>query len=224
MHIYLLPINSAFRQNANPAAAEPMAKYMKNRFPFLGLKRPLRNELQKLFFNEYGLPEISDLPQIVDELWSMPEREFQYFGLDLLVKFMKKLQAADIEILEKMIVEKSWWDTVDLVAGKLISAHFLRFPQLQGKYISRWLGSGNFWLQRTCILFQLHYKDKTDVMLLGKIIMSLAQSNEFFIQKAIGWALREYSKTDALAVKNFVENNDLPKLSKREALKWLASH
>ena len=81
--------------------------------------------------------------------------------------------------------------------------------------------SGNMWLQRTCLLFQLHYKEETDKMLMDSIIMSLNTSKEFFIQKAIGWALREYSKTDAQAMINFVENNELAPLSKREALKWL---
>lgn len=83
------------------------------------------------------------------------------------------------------------------------------------------MNSDNIWLQRTCLPFQLHYKDQSDVMLLGSIIMSLAKSDEFFIQKAIGWVLREYSETDAQAVINFVENNELPKLSMCGALKWL---
>ncbi|MCF7913321.1 MAG: DNA alkylation repair protein [Candidatus Cloacimonetes bacterium] len=221
MHQYLAPLISSFQQNANPEYAAPMQKYMKNRFDFLGIKRPLRNDLQKLFFKEYNLPDIAEISQIINELWELPEREFQYFALDLLVKMIKKLPIESIEIFERMIIERSWWDTVDLIAGKLVSIHFQRFPELRDKYIAKWMPSGNMWLQRTCLLFQLHYKDHTDVMLLGSIIMSLAKSDEFFIQKAIGWALREYSKTDAQAVINFVENNELPKLSKQEALKWL---
>lgn len=221
MHTYLKPIVSSFRHNTNSEYAAPMKKYMKNRFDFLGIKRPDRNELQKKFFKQDNLPEIAEIPQIITELWELPEREFQYFGIDLLVKMRKLLPQESIIVFEKMIVEKSWWDTVDLISGKLISFHFQRFNDLQEKYLAKWMKSGNMWLQRTCILFQLHYKDKTDVMLLGGIIMSLAKSDEFFIQKAIGWALREYSKTDAQAVINFVENNELPKLSSREALKWL---
>lgn len=218
---YLKPLIKIFQSNTNQKNAEPMKKYMKNRFDFLGIKRPVRNELQKKFFKENGLPELSEIPQIIKELWDLPEREFQYFGMDLLVKMRKKLPMDAIEVFELMITEKSWWDTVDLIAGKLVSIQFERFPELREKFIGNWMKSGNLWLQRTCILFQLHYKNKTDVMLLGGIIMSLAKSDEFFIQKAIGWALREYSKTDAKAVINFVENNELPKLSQREALKWL---
>jgi len=221
LHQYLKPLIKSFQQNAKPENAEPMKKYMKYKFDFLGIKRPLRSELQKNFFKHNELPEFSEIPQIIDELWQLPEREFQYFSMDLLVKIRKKLPNEIIKVYEKMIMKKSWWDTVDLVAGKLVSIHFQRFPELRDKYIGKWMKSGNIWLQRTCILFQLHYKENTDVMLLGKIIMSLAKSDEFFIQKAIGWALREYSKTDAKAVVNFVENNELSKLSNREALKWL---
>jgi len=221
MHSYIKPLVKSFQENANRENAEPMAKYMKNLFLYLGIKRPLRSKLQKAFFMKNGLPEIEEIPLIVAELWNLAEREFQYFAMDLLVKIRKKLPKESIIVFEKMIVEKSWWDTVDLIAGKLVSVHFQRFPELREKYIGKWMTSGNMWLQRTCLLFQLHYKEETDKMLMDSIIMSLNTSKEFFIQKAIGWALREFSKTDAEAVVNFVENNELTPLSKREALKWL---
>ena len=196
-------------------------KYMKNKFIFLGIKRPLRNKLQKEFLKQYGMPEVEKIPKIIDELWLLPEREFQYAAMDILVKIKNKLPESSIKIFERIIVTKSWWDTVDLIAGKLVSIHFQRYPELRDKHISKWMTSNNIWLQRTCLLFQLHYKENTDETLMGSIIMSLNTSKEFFIQKAIGWALREYSKTNAEAVINFVANNELAPLSKREALKWL---
>ncbi|MCF7793211.1 MAG: DNA alkylation repair protein [Candidatus Cloacimonetes bacterium] len=221
MNKYLNPLIATFRQKADPANAEPMKKYMKNLFPYLGIKTPLRKELSKEFFKKNGYPEISELEGIIRELWDLPEREYQYFAIGLLRKFKDKVDKDFIQLYEFLIKEKSWWDSVDGIASWLVGEHFKRFPELRDKYIGKWMKSGNMWLQRTCLLFQLHYKEKTDVMLLGGIIMSLAGSDEFFIQKAIGWALREYSKTDADAVINFVENNERPKLSKREAYKWL---
>ena len=110
---------------------------------------------------------------------------------------------------------------MDGIASWLVGEHFKRFPKLIKPYTEKWMKSGNMWLQRTVILFQLGYKDKTDVKLLFKNIKKCMDSKEFFIRKAIGWALREYSKTNAQAVINFVENNELAPLSKREALKWL---
>ncbi|MDP8267896.1 MAG: DNA alkylation repair protein [Candidatus Tenebribacter davisii] len=221
MQKYLKPLMKSFKENADPIIAEPMAKYMKNLFPYLGIKTPIRKELFKDFVKENDIPELSDIKQITLELWDLPEREFQYTAIGLLRKFEKKWDKDFIDLFEQLIISKSWWDSVDGIASWLAGEHFKRFPKQRDEYIKRWMKSNNMWLQRTCILFQLHYKDETDVMLLSGIIMSLNTSKEFFIQKAIGWALREYSKTDAEAVKKFVENNELSNLSKREALKWL---
>jgi 3-methyladenine DNA glycosylase AlkD len=221
MHNYIKPLVKSFKANANPANAEPMAKYMKNLFPYLGIKTPLRKELYGDFVKENGLPEITELKQIVLDLWDLPEREYQYVAIGLLRKFSKKWDEEFIDLFETLIITKSWWDSVDGLASWMVGEHFRRFPHLRDQYIDRWMKSGNMWLQRTCLLFQLGYKDKTDEMLMGRVIMSLNGSKEFFINKAIGWILREYSKTDPEAVINFVGNNELSNLSKREALKWL---
>jgi len=221
MHNYIKPLVKSFKANANPANAEPMAKYMKNLFPYLGIKTPLRKELYRVFVKENGLPEITELKQIVLDLWDLPEREYQYVAIELIRKFSKKWNEDFIDLFETLIITKSWWDSVDGLASWMVGEHFRRFPHLRDQYIDRWMKSGNMWLQRTCLLFQLGYKDKTDEMLMGRVIMSLNGSKEFFINKAIGWILREYSKTDPEAVINFVNNNELANLSKREALKWL---
>ncbi|MDO9578604.1 MAG: DNA alkylation repair protein [Candidatus Cloacimonadales bacterium] len=221
MYAYLKPLIESFYQNTDPAEAEFMSKYMKNLFPYLGTKTPVRKELFAAFIKENGLPKMVELKQITLDLWDQPEREFQYTAIGLLRKFTKKWNPDFIELFEKMIITKSWWDSVDGIAGWLVGEHFKRFPELQEKYISNWRKSDNIWLRRTCILFQLHYKEKTDVDLLFALIRENLNSKEFFINKAIGWALREYSKTDAQAVIDFVEKTDLHPLSKREALKWL---
>jgi 3-methyladenine DNA glycosylase AlkD len=221
MHKYVTNIKLIFDAKRDPKNAIPMAKYMKHEFEFLGIKTPVRRDLLKEFHKQDGFPEITELKEIVLDLWGLPAREYQYFALSLLRKFSQEVPEEFIDLYEYLIITKSWWDSVDGIASWLVGVHFLRFPELKNKYIGKWMTSGNMWLQRTCILFQLGYKDKTDVMLLGQIIMSVADSKEFFLRKAIGWALREYSKTDHQAVINFVENNELSLLSNREAYKWM---
>jgi len=218
---YLHEIVELYNQNANREIAQPMEAYMKHMFPFYGVKRPQRNELQRAFFKQYGLPKADELAELTRGLWAMPQRELHYFAMDLLVKLRKRLPEDFIIVLEEMIINNSWWDTVDLIAGKLVSVHFQRFPHLRDKWIGKWRKSDNIWLRRTCLLFQLHHKEATDVVLLFSLIRENLGSKEFFINKAIGWSLREYSKTDAKVVIDFVENTELTNLSKREALKWL---
>jgi len=224
MSTYVNKLRNIFETGRNQENAVPMAKYMKNRFSFLGIKTPLRRELMRDFYKENGVPEIKDLKKIVLELWEIPEREYQYFAIGLLRKLNKKLPEDFIELYEHLVVTKSWWDSVDGIASWLVGKHFLKFPEKRDEYIDKWMRSGNMWLQRTCLLFQLNYKQETDVMLMGHLIVSLSASQEFFIRKAIGWILREYSKTDQQAVINFVENNTLSPLSKREAYKWMKNH
>ena len=221
MKKYVIDIKDIFTKYADKDNAIPMAKYMKNKFKFHGIKTPQRKELLKQYHKENGYPKIDEIDKICRELWSLPQREYQYLADGLLDRFAEKLDENAIELFEYLIITKSWWDTVDLIASRLVGTHFQRFPHLIEKYTNKWMKSNNIWLQRTVILFQLKYKEKTDVMFLGKNIMQLAESKEFFIQKAIGWALREYSKTDSEAVINFVENNTLAPLSSREALKWM---
>lgn len=221
MKKYINDIKTIFEQNADADIAVPMAKYMKNKFEYYGIKTPKRSELLKKYHKENGYPKIDEIEAICRELWSLPQREYQYLADGLLNRFAKDMDENAIDFFEYLIITKSWWDTVDLIASKLVGTHFQRFPHLIKKYTTKWMKSNNIWLQRTVILFQLKYKEKTDIMLLVSNIMKLAESKEFFIQKAIGWALREYSKTDSEAVINFVENNKLAPLSSREALKWL---
>jgi 3-methyladenine DNA glycosylase AlkD len=199
-----------------------MKKYMKNLFEFLGIPKPQRLLLKKELLKKERLPGVERLEEIIKKLWQLPGREYQYFGFELVEHYRKQLKEQDIDLLEYMITNKSWWDTVDFIAANLVGPHFCRFPHMVGPYTTKWLASGNMWLQRTALLFQLKYKAGTDVVLMFKIIGRLADSKEFFIRKAIGWALREYSKTEPAAVLNFVESQPLSNLSKREALKVIA--
>lgn len=208
-----------FEQNANPDNAAPMAAYMKHHFNFLGLKSPLRRELQKPFMKEVSKLSWDDFSTIIKLLWNQPFREYQYVAAELLDKNKKKIPVDYITEFEWLITTKSWWDSVDGIAPRSLGFYFTLYPEIIPKYIPKWISQENFWLQRAAILFQLKYKEKTNVDLLFQIVNELKNSNEFFIQKAIGWALREYSKTNSKEVAIFVAANKLSKLSHREALK-----
>lgn len=221
MNAYTQSLKTLLSQHANPQEAAPMAKYMHDQFPFLGIKTPTRRSLLQEFVAAHGLPALADLEKILRELWQLPEREYQYSALTLLGKLEKELPPEFVGVLEYLIVTKSWWDTVDTLAGHAVATHFRRFPLVRDATIACWRASDNFWLRRTTLLFQLSYKVNTNVDLLFSLIRENLDSDEFFIQKAIGWALREYSKTDATAVTQFVAATPLAPLSAREALKWL---
>ncbi|WP_409343172.1 DNA alkylation repair protein [Paenibacillus sp. MBLB4367] len=221
INAYAEGLQNVMRMNADVQAAGPMQAYMKHQFRFLGIPSPKRKELIRGYAAECGWPEGDELCDAVIALWELPEREYHYLALDLLAKKAKKLRKQDIGLLETLVTDKSWWDTVDAIASILVGSLFEAYPELIVPYIDKWLSSGNMWLQRTAILFQLKYKKKTDVPLLFRCIETGFGSREFFIQKAIGWALREYAKTDPAAVIAFAEAQPLAALSRREALKGI---
>jgi 3-methyladenine DNA glycosylase AlkD len=218
---YIGDIKQLFEQYRDKEKAIQMEKYMKNHFEFFGIPSPQRNEITKQFFKKNGYPDKKDLFTVIYLLWELPEREFQYFALSILEKKKKELTDEDVPFLEKLIVTKSWWDTIDAIAPNYIGLILKKYPTIVDVYVNRWLNSENFWLNRTAILYQLKYKLDTNEERLFHIISNLAHSDEFFVKKAIGWALREYSKTNPIAVISFVNENEekLSSLSKREGLK-----
>jgi 3-methyladenine DNA glycosylase AlkD len=220
-HDYLLPLIGLFEHYADPETAGPMAQYMRDQFPFLGIKSPQRKALFKQFLGQHGLPQRQDLEAIVLDLWQLPEREYQYTAQDLWGRLRKQITPEFVGLLEYLITTKSWWDTVDGLASHAAGDLFKRFPQTGAETVQRWRHAEDFWLRRTTLLFQLGYKGSTDRGLFFSLIQDNLDSDEFFIQKAIGWALREYSKSNPEAVRHFVEHTPLAALSRREALKWL---
>lgn len=214
-------LTALFEGNRNIENAIPMQKYMKNHFPFLGIKMPRRKELTRTFYKESGILKEPFQPQFVMALWKKVEREYQYAALDYIEKFLKKLEKGDLSLMEKLITTKSWWDTVDMLAQKPVGTIAAAWPGVIQETIEDWAYGNHLWLRRTAILFQLKYKEKTDEDLLYRYIRYNAYDSEFFIQKAIGWALREYSKTNPDSVKNFIAANKLSKLSVREGSKYI---
>lgn len=196
---------------------------MRGQFEFFGIQSSPRREALKPLFSKDELPSIERIPEIVDELWLLPQREYQLVAIDLLIKRKGQLSPEILPMLEQWITNKPWWDTVDMLATNITGAIYLNHPKQTAEFIHKWRKSDSIWLRRTAILYQLKFKDKTDVGLLFSVILENKTDKEFFIQKAIGWALREYSKTNAVAVTSFIEAQSIEGLAKREGLKWLKS-
>lgn len=221
MSDYIPTLLKEFKRNANNNIAIEQSAYMRHQFKFFGIKTTERRALQQAFLANEMLPDKKELGGIISALWKQPQRECQYFAQELAFKYLKQIEKQDIELYEYMVVNQSWWDTVDFIATKLMGAYFKKFPEQRAIYVKKWLTSGNVWLQRCAILFQLKYKEETDTTLLSKTINALLGSKEFFINKAIGWILREYSRTNPEWVITFAKNTALNSLSKREALRLM---
>lgn len=214
-------VTKLFEANRNETESGPMKKYMKDHFSFLGIKAPIRKELEKEFFKETGIVKEPFDQEFIIELWKKDEREYQYTALTYIEKMLKKLQKDDLALMERLVLEKSWWDTVDAIAAKPVGRIAEMYPEVIEETIDGWAVHENMWLRRTAILFQLKYKEKTDEDRLYRYIRNNSYSNQFFIQKAIGWALREYSKTDPASVRRFINENTLAPLSVREGSKYV---
>jgi 3-methyladenine DNA glycosylase AlkD len=217
---FIESLETAFLENGNPENAVAMAKYMRNHFSFFGIKTDERRRIFKTIWKENAKEVTQNAREIALQLFAKQQRELQYCSIEILTKQLKgNYKKEDIHLIEKLITTNSWWDSVDTIAKFILGDYLLEYPLETKKVIERFSNSNNMWLNRSAILFQLGYKAKTNFDLLQSECEKHKNSNEFFIQKAIGWALREYAKTNPEAVKNFVTNTDLKPLSKKEALK-----
>lgn len=213
-------LQEAFSIDANPKRAAAMSSYMRDQFQFYGIPSPKRKEIVKLVFENYKYDQ-QEFISLAKLLWAHPLRENQYVLFDLGYKWVKKMDISLIPFFEKLLVQKSWWDTVDGIGPNFIGKILLNHcsAEVRKKYAVNWNKSSNIWNIRTSIIFQLKYKDKLDFDLACTMILNHIDSKEFFIQKASGWILREYAKTHMTKVKTFVEGHALSNLTKREALK-----
>ncbi|WP_391205791.1 DNA alkylation repair protein [Psychrobacillus sp. L4] len=212
-------VKSYMEPHRNEENAIPMAKYMKNNFPFLGIKTPERRMVFSALIKENELPSFESLHDEVWALFQLEEREYHYVAIELLGKYKKKLTIEDLPFCLKLIENYSWWDSIDSIAPKIVG-DIVKANRVEGEAVMvKWAKSSNMWTNRASILHQLKYKKDTNEELLFATIKRHATSKEFFIQKAIGWVLREYAKTNPEVVRQFVENTQLAALSKREALK-----
>lgn len=221
MRDFITTLESEFKKNANAQIAADQKAYMRGQFEYYGLKTPLRREVQKPFLVKGFLPPKSELENIVKTLWRKPERDYHLFAQELVGKYTQQFTKEDIALFEFMVINNSWWDTVDFIAVKLMGAYFRMYPEQREVYTKQWIASGNIWLQRSALLFQLKYKQDLDTTLLANIINPLLGSKEFFINKAIGWVLRDYSRVDPDWVMDFASKTKLEPLSRKEALRLI---
>lgn len=207
--------------HSNEAIAKNMSAYLKNRFDCFGIKSPVRNSIQKDWFKKVKSAKLNHW-DLIYNLWELDQREYQYIAVDYANKLPKKdIGLDDYKYLEQLIITKSWWETVDGLASNSVGTYFLKYPEQIDPVITRWRNSDNLWLNRTCLIFQLKYKENVDFDLLKSLIIQYKDVKEFFIQKAIGWSLRQYSKFKPEEVKSFVEEIGLEGLAGREAIKYL---
>jgi 3-methyladenine DNA glycosylase AlkD len=216
---YFSELKSVFEKNADPATAAGAKAYMRNKSEFYGLSSPLRRQLVKEFIVKSGYPPYEAMEEMLHYAWEQPQREWQYVAMEIVEKYVKKSDPGLVDLTEWMITHKSWWESVDYIAPNIAGALFQKFPEARMRYIEKWMNSENLWLQRSCLLHQLHYKKNTDQELLFNLCERLADHPDFFIRKAIGWSLRQFSKTSPEAVINYVNTQKLSNLSQKEALK-----
>lgn len=209
-----------FQAKSASAQAIPMEQYMKNHFRFYGIKTDERRAVLKEVWNQYQEEVKQNSRAIALELFACKEREMHYCAIEILIKNLKKnYQIDDIQLIKKLLITNAWWDTVDTISKYILGEYLIVFPQETTKVVQEFSDADNIWLNRSTLLFQLGYKKSTNAELLFNQCTKHANSKEFFIQKAIGWALREYAKVFPEAVKKFVATANLKPLSNKEALK-----
>jgi 3-methyladenine DNA glycosylase AlkD len=216
---YLEPLRRQFIIHANPGRAAGAKAYMRNISDFYGLDSPLRRQLLKEFLKENGYPGRSKLDELVHYAWDQPQREWQYVAMEITKRIAWKGDPALLELSAFMITHKSWWDTVDYISPNIVGSILKQHPGIIPSLVEDWMNTGNLWLQRACLLFQLKYRNDTDSALLFRLCEELSGHKDFFIRKAIGWSLREYSKRYPKDVFDFVKTHVLSPLSQREAIR-----
>ena len=217
---FITDLSKTFEAHRNDDFAAQMKAYLKDKFELYGIKSGPRRTLMKEVANRHIL-ELRDTVRVLTfNLYDSPYREMHMCAIELFEKHLRKhYKPEDIDLIEALITTNSWWDSVDFIAKQILGRYLLLYPDVKKPIISKFSDAPDMWLNRSAIIFQLGYKDLTDETMLFNECLKHRHSNEFFIQKAIGWALREYGKTNPDSVKSFVNGHSLAPLSEREALK-----
>lgn len=203
-----------------------MQSYMKSKIPYRGVQTPQLRKAVKTLFRAHLLTSFEEWRDAVLELWRGARfREERYAAIELAgysrYAGFRTLEA--LPIYEEIVVSGAWWDYVDSIAIHQIGGLLRRYPAALARLLRQWAVSDNIWKRRSAILAQLSFKSETDLKLLYACIQPSLDAPEFFLRKGIGWALREYAKTDPAEVIRYVRNQGehLSSLTKREALKNL---
>jgi 3-methyladenine DNA glycosylase AlkD len=220
--VLLKRLDDRFAATRDPARAQAMRAYMRDQFQYAGLPAPTLRALERVAFAGLGPPSEEDLREFALGCWERPDREFQYVACDYLRSHVTVPGPGFIEVARTLITTRPWWDTIDPLATRFVGGLVQRHPALTAT-MDDWSGDPDMWLVRTAILHQLHYGTSTDTERLFSYCLRQAGHRDFFVRKAIGWALRHYARTDPEAVRAFVAANrsSLSPLSIREATKHL---
>jgi len=216
-------IRNVLMAKGNPTRRIQMEAYLRNQFSFYGVMSGPRKEILKQIKQDFlqGL-NAQEKRLLVVRLWEDEYRESQLLALEWMMQWNPKdYLETDLPFFEDLILQKSWWDTVDGIAPNLIGKYAKRFPEKMKEVWNVWENHPSFWIRRSCLIFQLRYRQETDLALLQNFIHSFKSDKEFFIQKAIGWSLREVSKWNPLWVREVVEVEELKGLARREAMKYV---
>lgn len=207
----------------NPIRAPQAEAYMKNHFSFFGMETSIRRSIQKVWLNEVNqITDREERWELVHILWEKDEREFQYIAIDWMNTWPKKtLHPHDADEFKWIISQKSWWDSVDSIASNVLGKWAKIYPETARETFEEWRYESSFWLQRSCLIYQLKYAKTVDTAYLEDLIQQLLPNKEFFIQKAIGWSLRQLSKFEPETVKEILERHPLKGVALREASKYL---
>ncbi|MGC9665731.1 DNA alkylation repair protein [Planosporangium sp. 12N6] len=213
-------LRASFGSAADAAKAGPMRAYMRDQFAFLGIPTPQRRALSREVLAGLARPDEDDLRAAAHACWERPEREYQYFACDWLARDARTCSPEFLVTARTLVTTKSWWDTVDALAAHLVGPIVARHPETVAT-LDGWLRDDDLWLVRTAILHQVRYREHTDADRLFRYCLARAGHRDFFIRKAIGWALREYARFDPDSVRAFVRAHErvLSPLSVREALR-----
>ncbi|MFD4137386.1 DNA alkylation repair protein [Streptomyces sp. NPDC058572] len=215
-------LTAVYPSGADAARAAQAATYMKGVAPFLGIPTPERRALSRTVLDGTGRPAEADCAAIALRCWELPEREYHYFAADYLRRHVGRCSSGLLPVTRHLVETVPWWDTVDTLAAHVVGPLVAADSTLTAE-MDAWIDDENLWVARTALLHQLRRRETTDAERLFRYCLRRAGHPDFFIRKAIGWALREYGKTDPDAVREFVEGarDRLSPLSVREALKNL---
>jgi 3-methyladenine DNA glycosylase AlkD len=216
-------VSAALAERANPSKAVEMAAYMKTTMPFYGVQTTERRKVLRQAQRRHPIADRDDYRGTVVTLWERPHREEKYCAVDLAIDEKRWIAFDNLDLYRRLIVEGAWWDFVDGVAAQLVGQILVDQPGRMWPILDTWIDDENMWLRRSALLAQLKHKGATDRHRLFAYCLRRADESEFFIRKAIGWALREYAKTDPDAVRDFLDDHreELSGLSYREAAKHL---
>jgi 3-methyladenine DNA glycosylase AlkD len=216
-------VQSSLAEQADPEKAAGMRAYLKTDMPFYGVQKPARTQILRRIKKEFAPTDRDEYEKLVTALWELPHREEKYLAQAVAVSFRQFVVPESLPLHERFIDEGAWWDFVDETATHMIRELVLNHPEEIWPVVDSWIDHENMWRRRAAIICQIGANDRTDANRLFAFCEARAHEMEFFIRKAIGWALREYAKRDARAVAAFVNahRDELSGLSYREATKHI---